>query len=135
MLYQLSYEIIAFYCNPFCFGSAKIGEITIAPNFYSGIFLLLFNRLSTTRFLSFTFVIKKIFMGFYNNKVVLVTGGSDGIGKALVDALLSQGAKVATCARNLDKLYQLQTSHAGKPLITLSADVSSETDCKNLLKR
>lgn len=74
-------------------------------------------------------------MGFFNNKVVVVTGGSDGIGKALVDALLFQGAKVATCARNLDKLYQLQTSHVGKPLITSSADVSSENDCKNFIDK
>ena len=48
-------------------------------------------------------------MGFYNNKVVLVTGGVRWNWKGfVVDALLSQGAKVATCARNLDKLYQLR---------------------------
>src|SRR5262245_55669508 len=72
-------------------------------------------------------------MAFFNNKVVAVTGGSDGIGKTLVDALLLQGAKVATCARNLDKLYQLEKSHVGKPLITFSADVSNEADCKNFI--
>jgi len=69
-------------------------------------------------------------MSFFNNKVVVVTGGSDGIGKALVEALLQKGAKVATCARNLDKLYQLGKMHAGKALITSAVDVSNENECK-----
>ena len=33
---------------------------------------------------------------FFNNKIVAITGGSDGIGKSLVDLLISQGAKVGT---------------------------------------
>jgi short-subunit dehydrogenase len=74
-------------------------------------------------------------MSFFNNKVVAITGGSDGIGKALVDAFLHNGAKVATCARNNDKLYQLQTSYPGKSLITYMADVSNETDCQNFIKQ
>jgi short-subunit dehydrogenase len=67
------------------------------------------------------------------DKVVVVTGGSEGIGKALVDALLQKGAKVATCGRNYDKLYQLQTHYPGKPLLIYTADVSKEIDCKNFI--
>ena len=44
---------------------------------------------------------------FFKNKVVAITGGSNGIGKALVDTLILMGAKVATCSRNQDKLYNL----------------------------
>ena len=65
-----------------------------------------------------------------NNKVVVVTGGSEGIGKALVELYLSLGAKVATCGRNYDKLYQLQQTNAGKSLFIFAADVSKEQDCK-----
>lgn len=71
---------------------------------------------------------------FFNNKVVAITGGSDGIGKALVDALLSQGAKVATCARNQDKLYKLQVENPGMPLHLVTADVSSENDCRSFIE-
>jgi len=70
---------------------------------------------------------------FFKDKVVAVTGGSDGIGKALVDALIHMGAKVATCGRNQDKLYDLQLLHSGKPLHTIVADVSNYNDCKNFI--
>ena len=70
---------------------------------------------------------------FFKNKVVVITGGSDGIGKALVDTLIPLGAKVATCARNQDKLYDLQLLHSGKHLHTMVADVSSYNDCKNFI--
>ena len=70
---------------------------------------------------------------FFKDKVIVVTGGSDGIGKALVDTLIQLGAKVATCARNQDKLYDLQLLHSGKPLHTIVADVSIYNDCKNFI--
>ncbi len=69
----------------------------------------------------------------FKNKVIAITGGSDGIGKALVDELIRRGAKVATCARNQDKLYDLQLAHSGKHLHTLVADVSNYNDCKNFI--
>ena len=72
-------------------------------------------------------------MSSFNSKVVVITGGSDGIGKALVDAFLLRGAKVATCGRSNDKLYQLQKAHPGESFITYTADVSSETDCVNFI--
>ncbi len=72
-------------------------------------------------------------MAIFRNKVVVITGGSDGIGKALVDAFLDMGAKVATCGRNYDKLYQLQSVHAGKPLFIHTADVSIEQECERFI--
>jgi short-subunit dehydrogenase len=70
---------------------------------------------------------------YFENKVVAITGGSDGIGKAMVDSLIKLGAKVATCGRNQDKLYDLQVKHSGMPLHTLVADVSNLHDCKNFI--
>lgn len=71
---------------------------------------------------------------FFSNKVVAITGGTDGIGKALVEMLLMQGAKVATCGRNHDKLYQLQSGFASYPLHTIVADVANENDCRRFIE-
>lgn len=68
--------------------------------------------------------------GYFSNKVVVVTGGTEGIGKALVHLLLVGGAKVATCSRHHDKLYALQSAYPSFPLHTVVADVSSENDCR-----
>lgn len=71
---------------------------------------------------------------FFHNKVVAVTGGSEGIGKALVELLLSKGAKLATCGRNHDKLYQLQAEYPAYPLHTVVADVANENDCRHFIE-
>ena len=71
---------------------------------------------------------------YFKDKVVVVTGGTDGIGKALVDALITMGAKVATCGRNHDKLYHLQAQHPSAALHTMVADVSNENDCRRFIE-
>ncbi|MEO6719062.1 MAG: SDR family oxidoreductase [Ferruginibacter sp.] len=70
---------------------------------------------------------------FFKNKVVAITGGSEGIGKALVDALIPLGAKIATCGRNQDKLYNLQVQYSNQLLHTIVADVSRYDDCRNFI--
>ena len=71
---------------------------------------------------------------YFENKVVAVTGGSEGIGRAIVEALLDMDCKVATCGRNSDKLYQLQVANPNKPLHTKVADVSNQTDCRRFIE-
>jgi len=71
---------------------------------------------------------------FFNNKVVAITGGTDGIGKALVDAMIKNGAKVATCARNHDKIYGLQVEYPNVLLHAMVCDVSKEQDCRRFIE-
>ena len=70
---------------------------------------------------------------FFKNKVVAITGGTEGIGKALIDALIPLGAKVATCARNQDKLYSLQVQYSNEMLHAMVADVSQYSECENFI--
>ena len=74
-------------------------------------------------------------MGKWTDKVIVITGGTDGIGRALVEECLQQGARVATCGRNADKLYQLQAQHPDATLFTQVADVRSENDCRLFIER
>lgn len=66
-------------------------------------------------------------MGHYNNKVVVVTGASSGIGKALAGDALAGGARVAVCARNISKLKDMFP--VSDRLLCFQADVSREADC------
>lgn len=72
-------------------------------------------------------------MSFFKNKVVAITGGSEGIGKALIEVLIPLGAKIATCARNYDKLYTLQLQYSNVMLHIMTCDVSNQQDCKRFI--
>ncbi|MSS84193.1 SDR family oxidoreductase [Actinomycetaceae bacterium WB03_NA08] len=60
------------------------------------------------------------------DRVFIVTGGSRGIGKAAVLALLREGAHVAVCARSEEPLQVLldQASALSGELICMRADVT-----------
>lgn len=65
-----------------------------------------------------------------SEKVVVITGASSGIGKALALGALSEGAKVAVCARNEEKLKAVFEKVKDKDrLLLVAADVSKKEDC------
>ena len=65
-------------------------------------------------------------------RVALVTGGSKGLGRAIVEELLDQGCDVLTCARDLAPLADLQAREP-KRLKAVKADVSTSTGRTHLL--
>lgn len=64
------------------------------------------------------------------NKLVLITGGTKGIGKALVYKFASEGFDIFTCARNGEELASLKNSilsnYTGIEFFTQVADVSDK---------
>ncbi len=70
-------------------------------------------------------------------RVVLVTGGSSGIGRACVELLLEEGANVATCGRDQDRLEQalrpLTQRYPGR-VIWRQADVRVREEVDSLIE-
>jgi len=74
-------------------------------------------------------------MSNFTDKIVVITGGSDGIGKALVAQFLALGAKVATCGRNENKLSLLATELPSSNLFTAQVDVSKQDESEAFIKQ
>lgn len=71
------------------------------------------------------------------NLVIIITGASSGIGKALAFECSRRGAKLALAARDAEKLAAIEAElkQKGTELIVVQTDVSVETQCKNLVDK
>jgi len=69
------------------------------------------------------------------NKVVIITGASSGIGKACVEEFAVRGAKIVFCARNIDKLKEIEQNlqQKGCDVFAIKTDVTNENECKILI--
>jgi len=72
-------------------------------------------------------------MAGLDGRVALVTGASQGIGRACALVLAQAGSKVAVCARSQEKLEQLaqEITSAGGEATPLKMDVASEDEIKS----
>lgn len=68
------------------------------------------------------------------NKVVVITGASSGIGRALAIEFASKGARLSLGARRTDLLDKLQAELTGTELLISKTDVSIESDCQLLIE-
>jgi len=68
------------------------------------------------------------------HRVVLVTGGSTGLGRALCSGLIAEGARVAFCGRDADSLAQAAEA-LGSPerVAAVAADVSDPGDLERFV--
>ena len=71
----------------------------------------------------------------FKDKVVIVTGASEGIGRAVCRRLATDGAKLALAARNQDRLKGLkdEVENLGADALVVPTDVSDPDLCKNLV--
>jgi len=67
------------------------------------------------------------------NKVVIVTGASEGIGEAIARKLAHAGAKVVLAARNDEKLAKLAHELPGS--VAVHTDMTQQADIQNLIDR
>lgn len=67
-----------------------------------------------------------------NDKVVLVTGGTRGIGKAVANAFYKEGARVIVTARGKDGLRKCEREMPG--VITFAGDMTKEADREALIQ-
>ena len=61
------------------------------------------------------------YKNYFNNKVVIITGGAGGLGQALTEKLLQCGAKLAVLDLNVDNLLP------SKNLLPITVDLTNET--------
>lgn len=67
------------------------------------------------------------------DKIAIVTAGTRGIGRGIVDLLLNQGAKVGVCARNEERLKELKDKHSDRIFIK-PADLENSDEVSSFVK-
>ncbi|MES2030293.1 MAG: SDR family NAD(P)-dependent oxidoreductase [Pseudomonadota bacterium] len=71
-------------------------------------------------------------------KCALVTGGSEGIGKAIAMTLAKEGVNVAICARRMEPLEktaeEIRNAY-GVTVVAISADLTKDADAKNFVEK
>lgn len=68
-----------------------------------------------------------------DGKVVLITGGGTGIGTAITERFVEEGAKVCISGRRLSMLDKVAQSLPGGTVLTCAGDVTRYEDCERMV--
>src|SRR5579875_1055298 len=66
-------------------------------------------------------------------RAVLVTGGSLGLGVAIVDSFLAAGDRVATCSRSQSPQIEKWAAEHGDRFFFTAADLSDRSSCADMV--
>ncbi len=66
-------------------------------------------------------------MGALNDEIVLITGGASGLGRAIVERFLEEGARLVVFDRSPERIADLAASHADR-IEVIGGDVRSHAD-------
>lgn len=64
------------------------------------------------------------------NKVIIITGGTKGLGATLASYFVKEGASVVACSRNEEEFKNIP-----EEILCIKADVTKEEDLNNLLEK
>lgn len=70
-----------------------------------------------------------------NNKVVMITGASRGLGRALTLAFAKEGARLSICARSEEGLLKVkkEAEAIGAEVLAITADISNSRDVERFV--
>jgi short-subunit dehydrogenase len=68
-----------------------------------------------------------------NQKTVLITGASSGIGAACAEAFARRGCRVVLAARNMEAMQRVQARLPAGQSHAVQADVSQQADCQRMV--
>jgi len=72
------------------------------------------------------------------NKVAVITGGTKGIGKAIIRKFASQGFDIITCSRNMDELQalkkEIESKSPGIEVMIRKSDLSLKEEVNDFVK-
>ena len=75
----------------------------------------------------------------FKNKNIIVTGGTEGFGKNIIENLINNGANISFCARNLEQIDKMQKSFNrlkknNQTIISSKTDISQKEEVERFIK-
>ncbi len=79
---------------------------------------------------------RKPVVGRFQDKVAIVTGGSSGIGRAIVEELCKEGCSVGyTGISDIGVMREKELTHAGHDVLFCQGDMSDEGFCRSVVEQ